>query len=302
MPPPSSALLQNIPRKLRAASAPGVFFGEVVYAPGGTCGPRVQADFQLVLVRRGEATTSVDDNEVHVPAGAVGLFQPGHRELFRFAENRRTHHSWCSFAPAHVPADLAQRCAATVPVQPISDRLAQLIELGLGLGRTFRPHPGPLAVALGRAALEEYVFAAGRSTAAAAEDPPDALARALDWIGQQGAEPIDLPSLARIAGVSPAQLVKLFRRHLGTTPIRHVWETRTQRGVALLCETGLSVAEVAHRCGFQTPFHFSRWVREVGGRSPRELRAAAWGKRPLTSSVTPRKQTGNVSVTGAGAR
>jgi AraC-like DNA-binding protein len=55
-----------------------------------------------------------------------------------------------------------------------------------------------------------------------------------------------------------------------------VWEVRTRRGALLLRETGLTVGEVAFRCGFQTPFHFSRWVRELFGVSPRALRAKAW--------------------------
>jgi transcriptional regulator GlxA family with amidase domain len=60
------------------------------------------------------------------------------------------------------------------------------------------------------------------------------------------------------------------------TPIRHVWEARTRRGAQLLRETGLTVGEVAFRCGFQTPFHFSRWVRELYGVPPRALRTKAW--------------------------
>jgi transcriptional regulator GlxA family with amidase domain len=134
--------------------------------------------------------------------------------------------------------------------------------------------PG-LVESLGLATLQEYLFAAGRG-ATDREEEPDALRRALDWVGQEGHRSVDLRTLAREAGVSPAQLVKLFRRHLGTTPIRHVWETRTRRGAQLLRETGLTVAEVAFRCGFQTPFHFSRWVRDLYGLPPRALRSREW--------------------------
>src|SRR6185295_9194592 len=122
--------------------------------------------------------------------------------------------------------------------------------------------------------LQEYLFAAQRALASAPEEP-DALRRALEWIGQGGHQAVDLPALARVSGVSPAQLVKLFRRHLAIPPIPHVWETRTRRGAQLLRETGLTVGEIAFRCGFQTPFHFSRWVKELFGVSPRGLRAKA---------------------------
>ena len=60
--------------------------------------------------------------------------------------------------------------------------------------------------------------------------------------------------------------------------MRYVWEARTRRGAQLLRETGLTVSEIAYRCGFQTPFHFSRWVKQVHGMSPKEFRAQAWGR------------------------
>ncbi|MGH8017223.1 MAG: helix-turn-helix transcriptional regulator [Opitutaceae bacterium] len=70
--------------------------------------------------------------------------------------------------------------------------------------------------------------------------------------------------------------MKLFKCHLHATPMRHVWETRTRQGMRLLRDTGLTVSEIASRCGFSTPFHFSRWVRTISGVAPREFRARAW--------------------------
>ena len=102
------------------------------------------------------------------------------------------------------------------------------------------------------------------------------VARLLDWLGEHGAEPVDLATLAKVAGVSAAQLVRVCKRELGETPLRYVWRVRTTRGVQLLRDTGLTVGEIAWRCGFQTPFHFSRWVRALEGVGPREVRRGAW--------------------------
>lgn len=273
----SNTALKNIPKKLRSARSARVLFGDVVYEPGGTCGPRVQADFQLVVLVEGDARVDVAGREVRLAAGEVGLFRPGRREFFRLSERCKTHHTWCSVHPSLVPGELAAACAAAPEVQRVTRRFEQLMELGLSLPETAEARTAGLVEALGLAALQEYLFAGERSVAAHPAET-DALRRALDWIGQEGHQPVDLPGLARHAGVSPAQLVKLFRRHLGTTPIRHVWEARTRRGAQLLRETGLTVGEVAFRCGFQTPFHFSRWVRELFGVSPRALRTQAWSR------------------------
>jgi AraC family transcriptional regulator of arabinose operon len=255
-----------------------VFFGDVVYEPGGTCGPRMQMDYQLVVLVEGEANVTVDGAGRRVAAGEAGLFRPGHREFFRLSETRKTRHTWCALHPSLVGRELAAACAHAPDVRPVSRRFEQLMELGLALPRRAGERAPGLVEALGLAALHEYLFAGGRADGGG-PDEPDALRRALEWVGQAGHEAMDLPGLARTAGVSPAQLVKLFKRHLGVTPLRYVWEARTRRGAQLLRETGLTVAEVAYRCGFQTPFHFSRWIKACEGVSPRELRARAWARR-----------------------
>ncbi len=63
---------------------------------------------------------------------------------------------------------------------------------------------------------------------------------------------------------------------MGCTPARHLWKFRLERGVAMLEETGHTVAEIAYRCGFKNPFHFSRLIKQQAGRPPREIRRRAW--------------------------
>jgi AraC family transcriptional regulator of arabinose operon len=255
-------------RTRRAAS--GVVFGDVIYAAGGTHGPRVQVAHQLVLVLTGEARVRVDGAEIVVPARHAGLFQPGRREEFRFSVKGPTHHAWCSVRPGLVSGSLRDACARAPAVQRLSRRLEMLVELGLSVPRHAGGISDPLIEALGLAALQEYVFFGRMGRDAAPE--PDALWRALEWTAQLGDRPADVATMARASGVSASQLTKLFRVHLDTTPMRHVWKTRTERGVQLLQETGLSIAEAAYRCGFQTPFHFSRCVRLHFGAAPREVR------------------------------
>lgn len=279
MPRASHSLLKNMPIRIRAANSPRVMFGDVVYAPGGTCGPRVQQEYQLVVLVEGGVMADVEGQERRLQPGEVGLFLPGRREMFTFAADRKSHHTWCSVHPALVPAELAEACRRAAPVLPVSRRLEQLLEVGLGMPLTGGAQGDGLIDAVGLACLQAYLFTDTRQERRAT-DEPDALRRALAWLGQEGHGAVDLPALARAAGVSPAQLVKLFKRHLGTTPIRYVWETRTRRGAQLLRETGLTVGEVAHRCGFQTPFHFSRWCKQLHGVGPKALRSRSWNPVP----------------------
>ena len=100
--------------------------------------------------------------------------------------------------------------------------------------------------------------------------------RTLEEIDRRLSEELSVGELARNGGISPAHLIRLFKSDLGITPSRYLWDRRTRQGARLLQETGLTVAEIAYRCGFQTPFHFSRLVKKTFGCSPRELRNRTW--------------------------
>lgn len=266
---------KNISKRLRYAHTPKIVFGDVVYESGSSFGPRVQCDYQLVVMEEGKLLADVDAAKFTINTGEVALLLPGGKERFVFTENRKCRHTWCAVAPTMMNQALVAECHEAPRVLPVSRRFAQLMEMGLSLPGVAMSHSHGLVEALGLAALQEYLFSWRRSTAPEM-DEPDAVRRAIEWVGVEGNEPIDLPALAKLAGVSSAQLVKLFKRHLGTTPMRYVWDARTRRGAQLLRETGLTVSEIAYRCGFQTPFHFSRWVKHVHGMSPKEFRAQAW--------------------------
>jgi AraC family transcriptional regulator of arabinose operon len=255
----------------RRRSAVTTIFGDVTYPPGGSFGPRVQQDIQLVVIETGEVTIRIDDWEIHVPAQHGIVLLPQHREHFCFARLERTRHTWCAIAPTAVAPALAQHFVAQ-HVFPVTSRLQRLMDYGLDIP------PGSvsdgLVEAIGSAALHAALV---ENEQAQQRSPASALVRfAQRYIEQNLAEALDLSQIAAAAGVTPQHLTRLFRRELHITPMRYLWQLRTQRGVELLGETGLSIAEIAERVGFQSPFHFSRLVRQQYGCGPRELRQRLW--------------------------
>ncbi|WP_314172313.1 helix-turn-helix transcriptional regulator [Streptomyces winkii] len=89
---------------------------------------------------------------------------------------------------------------------------------------------------------------------------------------------IDLTAISAAAKVSPEHLVRLFRQHMDTTPMRYLWDRRVTRGIELLTSSGLPVGSIAACSGFKTSFHFARKVKEATGLSPTALRAANWSQ------------------------
>ena len=83
-----------------------------------------------------------------------------------------------------------------------------------------------------------------------------------------GHDRLDLPRLARIAGLSPSRFHAVFRAAFGVAPARWIQERRLGRARELLAGSELPVNEVAQRAGFQDPFHFSRLFKRREGLAP----------------------------------
>lgn len=251
-----------------------VFFGDVWYEPGGALGPRVQADYQLVIVLLGEARVWVDGEPHLIPPGSVALLHPGCTERFRFSRRHRTHHTWCAIRPDTVPAPLRRRLARLPAVLPQSRSFDLLMRAAFGITSWREPQGRHMLKLLGAALVAEYIRMAREG--GDDKDLGSPHERGRRWLEENCAEPDALAGAARAAGITPQHLIRLFRAHYGTTPGRYLWRMRVERGAGLLTASGLTVGEIADRCGFKNPFHFSRLLRRMQGLSPRQLRQRAW--------------------------
>jgi transcriptional regulator GlxA family with amidase domain len=104
-----------------------------------------------------------------------------------------------------------------------------------------------------------------------------ALARAAAMMADSIAVPLPLTEIARAAGISPRQLERLFKTHLGREPSTYYLSLRLDRARELLRQSSLSVTEIGVACGFQSMSHFSASYSRRFGHSPR-------GERQRSSS------------------
>lgn len=251
------------------------FFGQVVYPPGGTCGPRVQPDVQLVLLLCGSLRVAVEGRWRELPVGHVSCMLPGRRELYRFDRRCSSEHLWVSLRYRPLDTGTRRLCEALPFELPITPRLRALWELGRSWQGVAGDVPGQVRRRVGTAALLAFAESANvaplRAASRSAPLSP-AVRSALDCIAQRHTHPLSLDHLADAAHVTPSHLIRLFRHELRTTPMRALWRRRVDHGVELLRDTGLSVSEVAYAVGFASPTHFSRLVQQQRGAAPRELR------------------------------
>lgn len=97
------------------------------------------------------------------------------------------------------------------------------------------------------------------------------LRRARDHADRHYTEPLDLDTLAGVAGISKFHFQRLFKATYGVTPAAYLSRRRVERAQDLLRATNLTVTEVCHAVGFSSLGSFSSRFRELVGESPSDF-------------------------------
>jgi AraC family transcriptional regulator of adaptative response / DNA-3-methyladenine glycosylase II len=98
------------------------------------------------------------------------------------------------------------------------------------------------------------------------------VSRALSLIEAGGLDADDVEGLADRLGVGARQLRRLFRQHVGASPIAVAQTRRVLLAKQLIHETSLPMAEVALASGFGSVRRFNETFRDLFGRPPATLR------------------------------
>ena len=109
----------------------------------------------------------------------------------------------------------------------------------------------------------------------AASQTPQTLAhlrRARDLMDRDYAEPLDVPTMATKALMSPAHFSREFKAAYGETPYSYLMTRRIERAMALL-RNGTSVTDACTAVGATSLGSFSSTFTEIVGETPSAYRA-----------------------------
>lgn len=117
------------------------------------------------------------------------------------------------------------------------------------------------------------------------------LRRARDLIDREYARPLDVPTMAQRALMSPAHFSRRFRAAYGESPYSYLMTRRIERAMALLRD-GMSVTDACMEVGCTSLGSFSSRFSEIVGESPTVYRnrehAAVKAMPPCVAKVATR--------------
>ncbi|MFD1713549.1 helix-turn-helix transcriptional regulator [Amnibacterium flavum] len=134
------------------------------------------------------------------------------------------------------------------------------------------------------------------------------LRRARDLIDRDYAKPLDVPTMAARALMSPSNFSRRFRATYGETPYSYLMTRRIERAMALLRE-GHTVTEACMAVGCTSLGSFSAKFAEVMGESPSSYQrrehpavrampscVAKTNTRPIRNAASPSSRIGEAQT------
>jgi AraC-like DNA-binding protein len=99
--------------------------------------------------------------------------------------------------------------------------------------------------------------------------PTDPIVSAcIQYFNTHLSENITLDMLAERFSISKQWLIRKFKHRTHRTPMDYLFITRINHGKLLLRDSGLSVGDIAQRCGFDNVYYFSNCFKRATGLSP----------------------------------
>ena len=114
-----------------------------------------------------------------------------------------------------------------------------------------------------------------RASSTASALTPKAIERLRDYVFARLGERILVADLAQQVGLSPNHFAASFAEQTGRPPHRFVLAIRVEHAAALLSQSTLPIAQIAHDCGFSSQQHLSNAFRRHLDTTPSRYRSRA---------------------------
>jgi AraC-like DNA-binding protein len=285
---------------VRGFGAPFQMTDEAVFVvPGGRRLRLPRQEFKLIFVLAGGIGQEVGGRPAEdlregdlllVPAGVPHVYVNRHavtrrvhvcRLLLQSPPSRVSRHALAREAARFLRVHGSEPVHLPGPPHPVVSALVRDLREEVEERRPgFRLRVHALCLSLLVEALRQ---AAGPGRAArSAFVPQQTVAAAVEFIHKHHADPqLRLGSIAWHVGKAEEHLARLFKRRTGRTVFDHVRAVRLDHAKTLLHDPGLTLTQVAERCGFESLSHFSRSFKQLTGQPPRAYRASlGWALRP----------------------
>ncbi len=124
------------------------------------------------------------------------------------------------------------------------------------------------------AVLKEIIIDSARTALINIPENSYKIEKAVQYIEQHFDSDISNSDLAAVAGYHSYHLNRLMKSTAGMTLHQYILNTRLEKAKEFLLNTNMTVTEIAERCGFKNPYHFSNAFKSKTGLTPSLFRSS----------------------------
>lgn len=246
-------------------------FGKYRQKKGGVFGPIHGPYFVFFYVEAGSCTIITDNKEFTISAGHCGFFACQKSIKYIYPANINTVCTWCEGYFGKMGKNNIEVIQKNPIILSITENQKLLLNIGLSLNSDSNPNLNEYRNSIGYSCLRSHYYELNKNTPH--NKYPSFLYLAKSYIdGNYTDDSLKVSTLADIASVTEQHLISSFKKHIGITPSRYIWEKRAHFARKLLLETNLSQQEVAYQCGYKSIPHFCRKIKLQFGQTPNTIR------------------------------
>lgn len=104
---------------------------------------------------------------------------------------------------------------------------------------------------------------------------PNPLLKVIKYIDKHYREDIALDDLADIMHVEKTYFIRIFKRHIGVTPMHYLQTLKIEKAAALIQNSDMNITGISEFLGFKSIHHFSNTFKKHTGVSPTDYKENA---------------------------
>ena len=231
-------------------------------------------DYQLIYVFNGKGYFKLDHQMQEVPKGHIVIYKPGEPQIYEYHFNDSTEVYWVHFtghAASSILTDL-ELSGQSVRYVDVNGDYVEIFkkiihELNMKNLRYEYFSTSHLLELFSRLSRDLYKTA-NKGGALSDNDINDVI----KMMHIRHNQKCLVADFAKICNLSVYRFIHKFKNHTGKTPIEYITKIRIDEATYLLCNSLLSISEIASVVGYDDPLYFSRIYKKATGFSPSNYR------------------------------
>ncbi|MFD0670960.1 helix-turn-helix domain-containing protein [Cohnella sp. GCM10027633] len=230
---------------------------------------------KFYLIVDGEGWLKIGDRELYPKPGQLALMPEGVTQSYSTVGDRYYTKYWCHFTAKVGSLNLFDLIQPPWLVDTSGDdEPARLFREMLDHSVSDRLSSGLLLQAALLRLISYYVERAnGAGLRIARSEAGEQLRSVLAYIDEHVRESITIASMADLIHVHPNYFIRLFKKHLGVSPIQYVNRKRIEEAKWLLASSDLPLYEIGPRIGIPDVSYLSKLFKAATGFSPSAYRS-----------------------------